>query len=81
MDLRKFVKLKRKTLKLTQLDLSHKAGVGIRFVRELERGKSTLRMDKVNQVLNLFGYELAPLAKINELENETENYTVNHEKS
>ena len=50
----------RKQYSLTQVDLSEKAGVGLRFVRELEQGKQTLRMDKVNQVLNLFGAELAP---------------------
>lgn len=55
-----FVKLKRKSLKLTQKEMAEKSGVGIRFVRELERGKETLKMDKVNQVLNLFGYELGP---------------------
>lgn len=50
----------RKQYDLTQVDLSEKAGVGLRFVRELEQGKHTLRMDKVNQVLNLFGAELVP---------------------
>ena len=40
--------------------MAEKAGVGIRFVRELERGKETLKMDKVNQVLDLFGCELRP---------------------
>jgi len=40
--------------------LSEKAGVGLRFVRDLEQGKTTLRMDKVNQVLQLFGLELGP---------------------
>ena len=30
----------------------------LRFVRELEQGKQTLRIDKVNQVLALFGYEV-----------------------
>ena len=50
----------RKQYDLTQIDLSEKAGVGLRFVRELEQGKQTLRMDKVNQVLNLFGAELVP---------------------
>ena len=40
---------------LTQVELSEKSGVGLRFVRELEQGKQTLRLDKVNQVLNLFG--------------------------
>lgn len=53
-----YVKQMRKQYDLTQVDLSEKAGVGLRFVRELEQGKQTLRMDKVNQVLSLFGAEL-----------------------
>lgn len=56
-----FMKEKRKQLGLTQQDLAEKAGVGLRFVRELERDKSTLQMNKVNQVLKLFGYELGPV--------------------
>lgn len=56
-----FVKNKRKSLRITQPELAEKAGVGLRFVRELEQGKKTLRMDKVNQVLILFGCELAPV--------------------
>ncbi|MFT6336487.1 MAG: y4mF family transcriptional regulator [Halioglobus sp.] len=60
LTLKEFVKRKRKSLKLTQKEMAEKAGVGIRFVRELERGKETLKMDKVNQVLELFGYELGP---------------------
>ena len=55
-----FVKERRKKLKISQTDLSEKAGVGLRFVRELEQGKRTLRLDKVNQVLSLFGHELSP---------------------
>jgi len=55
-----FVKQRRKLLLLSQPDLAAKAGVGLRFVRELEQGKATLRLDKVNQVLRLFGHELAP---------------------
>ncbi|EXY28013.1 transcriptional regulator, y4mF family protein [Bacteroides fragilis str. 3397 T10] len=43
---------------LTQVDLSEKAGVGLRFVRELEQGKESLRLDKVNQVLSLFGSQV-----------------------
>lgn len=58
-----FVKEKRKSLKLTQVDLAEKSGVGLRFVRELEQGKKTLRLDKVNQVLDLFGCELGPVRK------------------
>ena len=61
--LSELVKQKRKKLKLTQTDLAEKAGVGLRFLRELEQGKKTLRMDKVNQVLELFGYELTPYKK------------------
>lgn len=60
LSLSAYVKQMRKQYDLTQIDLSEKAGVGLRFVRELEQGKQTLRMDKVNQVLNLFGTELAP---------------------
>jgi y4mF family transcriptional regulator len=56
-----FTKEKRKLLNLTQQDLADKAGVGIRFIRDLEQGKDSLRMDKVNQVLNLFGQELGPV--------------------
>lgn len=53
-----FVKGMRKKYNLTQVDLSEKSGVGLRFVRDLEQGKQTLRMDKLNQVLNLFGKQL-----------------------
>lgn len=56
-----YVKTKRKEFGLTQEDVSMKSGVGLRFVRELEQGKETLRMDKVNQVLRLFGAELCPM--------------------
>jgi y4mF family transcriptional regulator len=52
------VKTKRKQNKLTQPELALKAGVGLRFVRDLEQGKNTLRMDKVNDVLKLFGETL-----------------------
>ena len=61
MDLREFVKVKRALVNLTQAELAEKAGVGLRFVRELEQGKETLRLDKVNQVLQLFGYEMGPV--------------------
>lgn len=57
-DLSKYLKLKRKQNGLTQPELAMKAGVGLRFVRDLEQGKTTLRMDKVNDVLRLFGEEL-----------------------
>jgi y4mF family transcriptional regulator len=61
MKLNEFIKEKRRAANLTQPDLAEKAGVGLRFIREMEKGKKTLRMDKVNQVLKLFGYELGPV--------------------
>lgn len=54
-SLSEFVKEKRKQLKFTQPELAEKAGVGLRFLRELEKGKESMRLDKVNQVLALFG--------------------------
>ncbi len=59
--LRRTVRRERKALGLTQEDLALKAGVGLRFIRELEQGKQTLRLDKVNQVLFLFGYRMEPV--------------------
>jgi len=66
--LAKYVKTMRKQYNLTQMELSEKSGVGLRFVRELEQGKQTLRLDKVNQILNLFGHEVGavPINKTDE---------------
>ncbi|MEE1049078.1 MAG: helix-turn-helix transcriptional regulator [Clostridia bacterium] len=66
--LSKYVKAMRKKYNLTQVELSEKSGVGLRLVRELEQGKQTLRLDKVNQILNLFGGEVGvvPMTKIDE---------------
>ena len=58
MSLSEFVKAKRNAVRLTQPELAEKAGVGLRFIRELEQGKQSVRLDKVNQVLRLFGYEV-----------------------
>ncbi len=63
MNLITFIKNQRKLNKMSQQDIAEKAGVGIHFIRDLEQGKSTLRMDKVNQVLSLFGKELGPVDK------------------
>lgn len=57
------VKALRKQYGLTQEELAMKSGVGLCFVRNLEQGKPTLRMDKVNQLLNLFDYELIATKK------------------
>ena len=58
-----FVKEKRKMVGITQVELAEKADVGLRFVRDLEQGKKTLRMDTVNKVLALFGAELSPVIR------------------
>lgn len=58
MTIADFVRQQRKLHHLTQRDLADRAGVGIRFIRELEGGKPTLRLDKVNVVLDLFGHKL-----------------------
>lgn len=60
----KYIKGKRKEYKPTQVDLSHKSGVGQCFVRELEQGKEILGLDKVNQVLALSNSEMLPAKKI-----------------
>ena len=58
MGLAKEIKEMRKAAGLTQAEVSKRAGVGLRFVRELEQGKPTVRLDKVKQVLDLLGYKL-----------------------
>jgi y4mF family transcriptional regulator len=55
-----FVKERRRALGLTQRQLADRAGVGLRFIRDLEQGKESLRLDKVNQVLALFGHRMEP---------------------
>ena len=57
------VKMLRKQYGLTQEELSLKSGVGLRFVRDLEQGKETLRLDKVNQLLDFFNYEMVAILK------------------
>ncbi len=55
-----FIKASRKSAGLTQEDFAIRAGLGLRFVRELEQGKETVRMDKVNVALAMFGMETVP---------------------
>ena len=55
-----FVKQKRKEAGLTQEEFAIRSGLGLRFVRELEQGKETVRMDKVNQALAMFGAVAVP---------------------
>ena len=56
----RFVKNERKKLGLTQEEFAMRSGLGLRFVRELEQGKATVRLDKVNQALRMFGMEAVP---------------------
>ncbi|MGE3063504.1 MAG: type II toxin-antitoxin system Y4mF family antitoxin [bacterium] len=58
MEIKNTFKSLRKQANLTQVELAKKSGVGLRFVRNVEQGKKTMRMDKVNKVLSLFGYHL-----------------------
>ena len=58
--IRKYVKAERKKLGLTQEEFALRAGLGLRFVRDLEQGKETVRLDKVNQALQMFGMEAVP---------------------
>ena len=58
MDISLNVKNLRKKIGLTQIEFAKRAGVGLRFLRELEQGKTTVRMDKLMQVLDFLGYHL-----------------------
>ena len=64
-DIINIIKEKRKEMGLTQADFAIRSGLGLRFVRELEQGKNTVRLDKVNQALAFFGYEVG-IKKIGE---------------
>ena len=55
-----FVKKSRREAGLTQEEFAMRSGLGLRFVRELEQGKDTVRMDKVNIALAMFGMEAVP---------------------
>ena len=54
-EIANFIRAQRKRFGLTQKEFAFKSGLGIRFVRELEQGKNTLRIDKVNAALRFFG--------------------------
>lgn len=62
-----FVKTQRKAAGLTQEQFAMRSGLGLRFVRELEQGKTTVRMDKVNVALARFGMEAVPGRKEDEV--------------
>ena len=56
-----FIKSERKSARLTQKELALKAGVGLRFIRDIEQGKSSFRTGTLNKVLKLFGKILGPV--------------------
>jgi y4mF family transcriptional regulator len=60
-----YIKQQRKEAGLTQEEFAIRAGLGLRFVRELEQGKETVRLDKVNQALSMFGMEAVPGRRTN----------------
>lgn len=59
-EIGKYIKEERKKIGLTQKEFAMRSGLGLRFVRELEQGKETVRLDKVNQALRMFGMEAVP---------------------
>lgn len=59
-EISRFIKAKRKEAGLTQKEFALRSGLGLRFIRELEQGKETVRMDKVNQALSMFGMIAVP---------------------
>jgi y4mF family transcriptional regulator len=62
----KFIRESRRSAGLTQEEFAMRSGLGLRFIRELEQGKETVRMDKVNVALAMFGMEAVPGKKENE---------------
>ena len=60
-----FIKTNRKAAGLTQEEFAIRSRLGLRFVRELEQGKPTVRMDKVNIALAMFDMEAVPGRKEN----------------
>ena len=59
--LAEFVKQRRKQAQLTQEDLASRAGVALTVIRKIEQDKGNLNLEKANQVLKMFGHELAPV--------------------
>lgn len=55
-----YIKQQRKAAALTQKQFAVRSGLGLRFIRELEQGKETVRMDKVNAALSMFDMEAVP---------------------
>jgi y4mF family transcriptional regulator len=60
--LSEFVKKRRKEVRLTQEEFAEKSGVALTVIRKIEQGKGNLNLEKVNQVLLMFGHVLAPVS-------------------
>ena len=63
-EIANFIKSNRKAAGLTQKEFALRSGLGLRFVRDLEQGKETVRMDKVNQALAMFGMTAVPMSAV-----------------
>ncbi len=61
-----YIKTQRKAAGLMQEEFAARSGLGLRFIRELEQGKKTVRLDKVNQALAMFGMTAIPGRKDDE---------------
>ena len=61
-SLSEFVKERRKEVDLTQEEFAERAGVALTVVRKIEQGKTNLNLEKVNQVLEMFGHTLMPVS-------------------
>jgi len=72
--LAEFVKRRRKQTTLSQQEFAERAGVALTVLRKIEQGKTDLHLDKVNQVLKMFGHELAPVSnrELNQAQSKTE---------
>ena len=57
----RYIRSKRKLAELTQRELSERSGLGLRFIRELEQGKATVRLDKLMELLKFLGGSLVPM--------------------
>lgn len=69
-ELAEFVKSRRKEVNLTQEEFAERAGVALTVIRKIEQNKTNLNLDKVNQVLKMFGHKLSPVSFKNIKENE-----------
>ncbi|MBO3097598.1 type II toxin-antitoxin system Y4mF family antitoxin [Gelidibacter pelagius] len=60
-ELAEFVKKRRKEVNLTQEEFADRAGVALTVIRKIEQNKTNLNLEKVNQVLKMFGHQLVPV--------------------